>query len=204
MDAYLLIFGVIIVCCGYFIIFIDYVTFRGHTEMSGFDMAKDITSNYQDINIVLASNLWISKYYLKRKVIRLSKKDYSSSDFFSLFVVSYLSCISLVENKYMSLLSKIFPSIDYINKSSIILMVLSCFLYTKSDARIGIVLGIIILIYQYFYLQIVNDVLFIAKDRIVYEKEKMLQKLQHLYVMNQLLFISSLIFLLRFIVIIII
>lgn len=203
MEFYFLIFGNLVGVVGYIIMVVDYIKGSVDTGISGFDMAKSITSNYQDINIVLANNLYISKYYLKRRVIRLSRKDYSFCSTFSLFVVTFLSCVSLLKNKYMERLEKIFPFVDYINKSSIIFIIISCFLYSKGDARIGIIIGMVILVIQYLYLQIIGDVLVLVKDKKIKLKEKMLQYLEHLYISNKLLFISSLILLLRFFVIII-
>ena len=54
MDFYLLILGIFIACLGYGIYIVYY--FMYHREliknMNGFDMAKEITSDYDNINVV--------------------------------------------------------------------------------------------------------------------------------------------------------
>ena len=69
MDFYLLILGIFIACLGYGIYIVYY--FMYHREliknMNGFDMAKEITSDYDNINVVESQGLY-SRYYLNRKV----------------------------------------------------------------------------------------------------------------------------------------
>ena len=83
MDFYLLILGVIFVCLGYGIYFVYYIKYHKKVikDMNGFDMAKEITYDYDNINVV-ESQSFISRYFLKRRVIKLSSKIYSANEFF--------------------------------------------------------------------------------------------------------------------------
>ena len=66
--------------------------------------------------------------------------------------------------------------------------------YSIGDSKLGIFFGIIILIYQYFYLS------YFSIDKV---KDKVVKSiLNGFYRVNVLFFVSSLVFMLRFIVII--
>ena len=82
------------------------------------------------------------------------------------------------------------------------MIILSLVFYSKGDARIGIILGIIILIYQYCYRQIIYDSIEVCRDKIKVKKEKFSVIMGRICSSHTLFFISSLIFLLRFILII--
>lgn len=126
-------------------------------ELTGFDLAKEITSNYDEINIVQSKETYLSKYNLKRRIIRLTQKNYEANDIFTLSISSCLSGYSLAninKDKYLNLLSKILPNIDYLSKSSILTILISLFTNTVGDAKIGLILLGIILVYQYLIIQI--------------------------------------------------
>ncbi len=203
MNIYLLWIGIGVALVGYSIIFILYFKYKNDTNHScnGFDVAKSITSDYENINIVESSNSFISRYYINRNVVRLTKRVYSGSDIFSFSVAAYLSGISFVNHQYLSWIGKIIPSFDFFNKSSIIFSVISYFFYSKGDARIGMILGLFILIYQYFYLQFFSLSMGYSLDKIRDNKDKIGCVLVWVYRCNVLFFISSLIFMLRFVAI---
>ena len=81
--------------------------------------------------------------------------------------------------------------------------VASFILYSKGDARIGIIIGIIILIYQYCYRQILVESAELGRDRVKIKKKEFDMIIKNVCFSNTLFFISSLIFVLRFAVIII-
>lgn len=203
MDFYLLILGIFIACLGYGIYIVYYFIYHKDLlkDINGFDMAKEITSDYDSINVVESQGLY-SKYYLNRKVIKLTPRVYSSSDIFSLTLVAILSSISLLNNKYIKFMSRFLPFISFCDKSSIVMVILSLVFYSKGDARIGIILGIIILVYQYCYRQIIYDSTEICRDKIKIKKEEFSIIMGRICSSHTLFFISSLIFLLRFILIV--
>ena len=203
MDFYLLIIGIVVVVFGYLKIFFLCIRYQEKQEIMGFDMAKEVTSNYDYINIVEVSNSCISQYHLRRRVLRFTKKLYYATDLFSLMVASYLSCISLSDSKYLKWIGKIIPSIDWLCKSSCVMIILSCFMYSKGDAKIEIILGSVILFIQYIYLQISFSAIEIAEEKVCYKKDNIINIMNQIYFSNKLFFVSSLIFILRFVVIVI-
>lgn len=204
MENYISIISIILIIIGYFIFLLQYIINNNQktNNMTGFDLAKEITLDYNNINIIESNEITLSNYHLKRKVIRLTKKTYESNSLFTLTISAYLSCLSLINNKYINQLKRILPRIDYLNKSPIIMLILLYIINTITDAKIGTILGLIILIYQYYYLQITSECIAIAKEKKIIKKE-IIKGLEKIYLSNKLFFISTLIILLKFIMIII-
>ena len=155
----LLLLSIMIIIISYTKIILIYLTTKNKRieNLTGFDLAKEITSNYDEINIVESKEITISKYNLKRRVIRLTPKNYQSNDIFTISLSACLSGYSLAninKDKYLKMLSNILPNIDYLNKSSILVILISLFTNTIKDAKIGILILGLILIYQYFLIQI--------------------------------------------------
>lgn len=180
-------------------------------DVTGFDLAKELTSNYDEINIVESKEITISKYNLKRKFIRLTPKDYTSNDIFTLTKSSLLAGYSLSninQDKNIRLLSKIFSSIDYLNKSSIIALIISLLAQNIADAKIAIILLIIILIYQY----LINEINITSKEQTTTSLKKILSNSHYTLLeqtqtsflfLNKISFITTLILILREVLIII-
>ena len=202
MNSYLYIIAIIASLIGYTIILIDKLKRKKENNKIGFELAKEITSDYTNINIVESKENLISKYHLKRKVIRLTPKMYESKDTFSHAMITLLSCISMLKNKYIETWEKVFKTIDYINKSPLLILTITYFIHTKTDAKIGIILGTLILIYQYYYLQIIGESLELSKEKLK-KKDNYLSIINHLYKANKIFFISTLICLLKMITILI-
>ena len=180
-------------------------------NLTGFDLAKELTSNYDEINIVESRDINISKYNLKRRVIRLTTKDYNSNNINTLSKISLLSGYSLInlnKDKNIEYLSKIFKSIDYLNKSPILAIIISLLVRKIGDAKIALILLIIISIYQYLINEInitskeetTNNLKEIIKDN----NYSLLENIQNSYLLlNKISFITTLILILRLVLIII-
>ena len=180
-------------------------------NLTGFDLAKELTSNYDEINIVESRDINISKYNLKRRVIRLTTKDYNSNNINTLSKISLLSGYSLInlnKDKNIELLAKIFKSIDYLNKSPILAIIISLLVRKIGDAKIALILLIIISIYQYLINEInitskeetTNNLKEIIKDN----NYSLLENIQNSYLLlNKISFITTLILILRLVLIII-
>lgn len=179
-------------------------------NFTGFDIAKEITSNYNEINIVESKEINISKYNLKRRIIRLTNKNYEENNLFTLAITSCLSGYSLSninKDKYLQLLSNILPNIDYLGKTAILALILSIMTSTAGDAKIGIVLLGIILAYQYVLIIINTSSNEYTKEelkKIVSKKElsNIEEVLNSFLSLHTLSFITTLILILREILII--
>ena len=213
MINLLLLLSIILVLVSYTRIILLYLKTKNIKleDMTGFDLAKELTLNYDDINIVESKEINISKYNLKRKIIRLTNKDYNSNNIFTLSKTSLLAGFSLAninKDKNIELLSKILPNIDYLNKTSLIALLLSILTNNIGDAKIAIIILIIILIYQY----LINEINNISKEQTTNQlkeltKEKnylLLEQVQNSFLfLNKISFITTLILILREVLIII-
>lgn len=180
-------------------------------DITGFDLTKELTSNYDEINIVESKEINISKYNFKRNIIRLTEINYNSKDIFTLSISSFLAGYSLAnlnKDKNIQLLSKIFPNIDYLNKSAILALLISILTNNIGDAKIALILLFIILIYQY----LINEINNISKEKTKKAFKKLLTKENYLLIeivqnsflaLNKVSFITTLILILREILIII-
>lgn len=155
----LLLISIFIILISYLRILLSYLKTKNikSKNLTGFDIAKEITSNYNEINIVESKEINISKYNLKRRIIRLTNKNYEGDNLFTLAITSCLSGYSLAninKDKYIQLLSNILPSIDYLGKSSILALIISIMTNNAGDAKLAIILLGIILAYQYIIILI--------------------------------------------------
>ena len=213
LNKLLLIISVILILFSYMRIILMYLKTKNIKldDMTGFDLAKELTSNYDEINIVESREVSISKYNLKRRIIKLNYKDYTMNNIFTLTKSSLLtgySLIALNKDKNIEILSKIFNNIDYLNKSSIVTILISCLVKAKGDAKIALILLSLILIYQY----LINEININSKEQtkeqlkdLLEEKNYLLlETIQNSYLnLNKISFITTLILILRLVLIII-
>ena len=213
MINLLLIISIILILVSYTRIILIYLSTKSINidDMNGFDLAKELTLKYDEINIVESKEINISKYNFKRRVIRLTTKDYNSNNIFNLSKITLLSgysIINIANDKYLSLLGRVLPNIDYLNKSSLIALFISILARTTKDAKISIILLIIILIYQY----LINEINIISKNETMKKLNSILKtnyynkilQVEDIYLLiNKISFITTLILIFRNILIII-
>lgn len=208
----LLLISIIIIAISYLRIILIYLKTKNikSKNLTGFDLAKEITSNYDEINIVESKEINISKYNLKRKIIRLTNKNYEGNNLFTLAITSCLSGYSLAninKDKYIELLGNILPSIDYLGKSSILTLIIAIMTNNAGDAKIAIILLGIILVYQYILILINSSSHEYTKKelkKIVSKKEltKIEEILNSFLMVHTISFITTLILIVREILII--
>lgn len=197
--------GLSLVIVSYGRIFISYFRNRKNIEndLTGFDVAKEITFNYDEINIVESKKIIFSQYHIKRGIIRFIPQDYEGKNLFSYTIAAQLSGYSLgmIENNYyFKMISKIFPVIDWVNKSGVIATIICFFTKTINDAKIGVILLILVLIYQYFILQM-NEIVRGYLDKYL-EKYGINKVLDGFYLCHKGLFVATLFYILKEIVMI--
>lgn len=204
----LLVCGIGLVVLSYLIIFINYIKYKRKNvnDYTGFDIAKQITDNYDSINIVNSSDVIFSEYDVKRNVIRLNNKNYDGNSYFDLSIGAILAGYSLVKqnnNNYFKF-NFIIKKIGYLGFVSLIGVVLSCFLNNVGDAKIGIVVLGILIVYQYMKYNINGMASDIIRDNI---DKKIYNKLSNIVdsvvTFNKLSFIVLLVLVVRLVVIIV-
>lgn len=194
----------IILFVGIFIIFAFYIKIlfvyilenKREDNISGNDCVREILNDDSLINVVENRSLVFSRYNIKRKMIKLSSNDYNGSSYFISAVSSLLSGYALCKNRYLNIISYVFREIKFITFSPIISFIVSIFVYNIGDAKIGTLILLLILFYQYMLVEINTD----AYNRLEDNKIKGLVKV---FVDSYIgFFVASLVLLLRLIVII--
>ena len=201
----LLVISIAVVVIAYFILLINKFNSKKKLDnFCGFDAAKEVTSNYDSINVVSA-DIMVSEYDIKRNVIRLSKKNYDGDSVYDTFITSLLAGYSLVNSDNNSLFkfSIIINKIRCFSIVSLVMVVMSYFISNIGDAKLGLVIFILMLVYQYMRYQIAviaNDIIKNNLNKKVFgEIDKLLNTNVVFY---KLSFIASLVMILRLVVII--
>lgn len=203
--------NIILLCCiigvmvSYLRIFIVYLVNKNHNfeDVTGFDLAKELTSNYDEINIVESKEIYASRYHVKRRIIRLTPRDYSNTDMYTLAITSQLSGYSLIDierNKYLNFVGMFMKNITVLSKLPCLALIISLLTNTSGDAKIGIMLLGIILVYQYLMIQINHD----ANELVKYNLDRIeqLDKQDFIKIMNHFLSFYTISFVITLILII--
>ena len=174
LSNILLIILVCLVGSSYLILLINWITNKNNKidNYNGFDIAKGITSNYDEINIVSCNGLF-SFYDVKRNVIRLNNKNYEGNSFVDISIGAMLAGISLVNsdnrNKF------IFKRVRVISLASLIMMFLSFLVNSIGDARIMMIITFGCLLYLFMRYQMVSGAVSLIEcnmDMDIYSKIK--------------------------------
>lgn len=174
LSNILLIILVCLVSSSYLILLINWITNKNNKidNYNGFDIAKEITSNYDEINIVSCNGLF-SFYDVKRNVIRLNNKNYDGNSFIDISIGAMLAGISLVNsdnrNKF------IFKRVRVISLASLIMMFLSFLVNSIGDARIMMIITFGCLLYLFMRYQMVSGAVSLIEcnmDMDIYSKIK--------------------------------
>lgn len=206
-DILLVVSGGIILVL-YFLIFVGYFvnSKKKFERYSGFDAAKDVTTNYNDINIVSSLSVSFSEYDIKRNVIRLNAKNYEGVSYSDIFISSLLAGYSLVnrDNSNYFKFSFIFKRLRWISIIPFMMVFISGCVESVGDAKIGIMLMVLMLIYLYMrYIIVVssNEIIRCNLRKDVYSGIRL--SLERYAVWNKVSFVVGLILLLRLILIVI-
>ena len=132
------------------------------TDSNGFDITKDMISEYDRINII-ESKGYFSVYNIKRKVIKLSTKCYYGNTLGNVSLSLIEAGISILDNeknKYIDLFRKIFNNLKILYLFPIIAIFITGATYSISDAKISIVLIMFFCVISYILYDIKSFVCF--------------------------------------------
>jgi len=195
----LLILSIVIISFAYIKILVLYLINKSKkTNTTAQEVALKVLSNEYSINLIKSNESYFSKYNIKRKMVKLSNNTYDSSDYFSQSISYLLSGYAISNNKYLDIISKIFKEIKVISFSSIIALIISFITKSSGDAKISLILLIIIAGYQYL-LNIINTE---SISKVKTKKEEITKLLNTFNQTNTIFFITTLIQITRLVVII--
>ena len=180
------------------------------SKSSGFDVSKDIISEYNSINII-ESKGYFSIYNIKRGVIKLSSKCYYGKDISSITLSLIEAGISILDdrkNKYINFFGKIVQNLKILYILPLFALILNCIFYTVTDAWIGIVLLSIFCFIVFILIDIKTNIYNWLCDDLVKIKDisknnqlKILDFVNIIIWLDKLIFVGETIMIIRFIMI---
>jgi len=126
------------------------------SKIDGFDITKDIISEYNSINIIESKN-YFTIYNIKRKVIKLSTLCYHGKDLSSVCLSLIEAGISVVDNnknKYIDIFRNIFTNLKVLYTFPIIAVFINNLSFNISDAKISIIFLSLFCFITYIFIDI--------------------------------------------------
>lgn len=163
MSNILLIISIILTLICYILIFISSLTSKNGSE-TAYEAVIRLTKEDNGLRLVESKDNILNKYQLKRKIIKLKEKTYSSKSYFSLSIAYLLSGYSKLKESSLEYLSKVIPYFYYLSFTPIISLVITLVIKTSMDAKIGIIIFILILIYQNILSNLNTKAIDLVKD----------------------------------------
>ena len=193
---------------GYFI-----MIFLGNkrvTDSDGFNITKDILSEYDTINII-ESKSYFTIYNIQRKIIKLSTNCYYGNNISSISLSLIEAGISMVDNnknKYISLFKSIISNLKILYIFPLISILINYSTYSISDAKVSLIFVILFSIINYILIDIksyahlwINNNIKKVNDIGLENINKILNFINRLMLIDKVIFSGQLIMIFRFILI---
>lgn len=195
MSNILLIISIILTLICYIIIFISSLTSKNGSE-TAYEAVIRLTKEDNGLRLVESKDNILNKYQLKRKIIKLKEKTYSSKSYFSLSIAYLLSGYSKLKESSLEYLSKVIPYFYYLSFTPIISLVITLVIKTSMDAKISIIIFIIILIYQNILSNLNTKAIDLVKD----DNKYITKYLNNIIFISKVFILSTIIQLIRMII----
>lgn len=195
MSNILLIISIILTLICYILIFISSLTSKNGSE-TAYEAVIRLTKEDNGLRLVESKDNILNKYQLKRKIIKLKEKTYSSKSYFSLSIAYLLSGYSKLKESSLEYLSKAIPYFYYLSFTPIISLVITLVIKTSMDAKIGIIIFIIILIYQNILSNLNTKAIDLVKD----DNKYITKYLNNIIFISKVFILSTIIQLIRMII----
>ena len=176
------------------------------TEENGFDITKDIISEYNSINII-ESKSYFTIYNIKRKVIKLSTRCYygnTISDISLSLIEAGISVVDSFKNKYIDIFRKIFSNLKILYIFPLVSLIINYSTYNISDAKVSLVFIILFTVVSYILIDIKSQACMWISDNIKKIKNinnnnfnKIINYINRLILLDKLIFFSELIMIIR-------
>ena len=203
--------GLILISLFFYLILILISKNKKITNETGFDITKNIISEFDRINII-ASNGKITYYNPKRKVIRLNNNCYYGNDVSSIAVSLIEAGISVIDdgkNKIINFFKIFFSNIKMVYLFSLVAIVVNIVSSTSTDAKVSLVIMTILIIFIYLYISILNasyNWIYqnINKIKLLNKKNnlKVMQYINYIIIINKGIFLGELLIVIRMVAII--
>lgn len=161
MDMILLYSSNGIVILGFILYFLLIIvgSRKNVSKDSGFDITKDIISEYNSINVIETKS-YFSIYNIKRRVIKLSSRCYYGRDLSSISLSLIEAGISIVDNnknKYIDLFRNVFSNLKMLYVFGLVSIFINNSSFNVSDAKVSMIFMLIFILISYILLDIKSD-----------------------------------------------
>lgn len=180
------------------------------SDNDGFDVTKDIISEYNTINIIESSG-YFTIYNIKRRVIKLASKCYYGKDLSSIALSLNEAGISVVDNnknKYINVLRTIFYNLKLLYIFPILALIISNSSFNINDAKVGLMFLLLFAFISYILIDIKNDAVYWTSKNIKRikeinknNKEKIIDFMNKLILFDKFIYFGELIMIIRFVLI---
>lgn len=194
MSDILLIISIALTILCYFLVLITSLTSKKGSETAAEAVIR-LTKKDNGLRLVESKDNILSKYQLKRKIIKLKEKTYSSKSYFSLSIAYLLSGYSKLKEDSLEYLSKVIPYFYYLSFTPIISLIIALIIRTSMDAKIGIIFFVIILVYQ----NILSDLNTKAIDLVKDDNDEINKHLTNIIFASKIFILSTMLQIIRMI-----
>lgn len=181
------------------------------SKVDGFDITKDIVSEYDSINVI-ESKSYFTVYNIKRKVIKLDTKCYYGKDLSSICLSLIEAGISVVDNnknKYIDIFRNIFSNLKILYIFPIIAVIINNVSFNISDAKVSIIFIFLFSLISYILIDIKSQASMWISDNIKKIKgidkdnrTRIVNYINKLILLDNFIFYGEFIMIIRFIFII--
>ena len=173
---------------------------------NGFDVTKDIISEYNSINVI-ENRGYFTIYNIKRKVIKIASTSYYGNDLSSLCLSLIEAGISIVDNKknkYIDVLRSIVSNLKILYIFPLISLFISNSSFNVNDAKVSIIFMLFFVFISYVNLEIkdlsynfVNDNIDKIKDLKKENVEKIISFIKKMLLCDRLIYFGELLMIVR-------
>lgn len=166
-------------------------------ECNGFDVTKDIISEYDSINVI-ENRGYFTIYNIKRRVIKIATGCYYGKDLTSLSLSLMEAGISIVDNKknkYINVIRTIFSNLKILYIFPLISVFISNSSFNVSDAKVSVVFMLVFAFISYILLDVKGYACeFVNKNIVKIKDVKKNDRLKIVNFMNRLLLCDKIIY----------
>lgn len=140
---------------GYFI-FILFEKNKNISDNSGFEVTKDIISEYDSINVIERKG-YFSFYNIKRKVVKLSTSSYYGKDLSSIslsLLEAGISAIDNNKNKYINIIRIVFSNLKILYIFPVLAFLINNLSFNVNDVKVNIILMFLFILISYIIIDI--------------------------------------------------
>lgn len=181
------------------------------TDSTGFDITKDILSDYDHINIIENKSIF-TVYNIKRRVIKLASKCYygnTISDIGISLIEAGISAIDNYKNKFINFFRSIIPNLKLLYVLPILAIGINMITYNVSDAKVSIIFILLFSLIEYLLIEIKSNALMWTDKNIKKIKEinknnkdRVMTFINNIILIDKVIFIAELLIIIRCVAII--